>query len=267
MQRENDACLVCNTMAKYLDPVTNNYLNVECPRCGKFFIKSPFVDEEKTYVKIGETGTGVAVSAWIREQNILGERPTVVRSIVEQATMTPLPNLIERSRRLLRECGRRTRFYDQNVFDPILALVAITRSADEAEIQSLADLLREEGLLRKGAAPEFRLTARGIAEVETERRKVDSDQAFVAMAFDAEFRSAYDNGFDPGIRAAGYRPLRVDRHEHVNRIDDEIIAQILHSNFVVADFTAQKHGVYFEAGFALGLSKSPFGKSRMGVSA
>ena len=52
---------------------------------------------------------------------------------------------------------------------------------------------------------------------------------------------------------AGYDPIRVDRVEHVNRIDDEIIAQIRISSFVVADFTGHRGGVYFEAGFALGL--------------
>jgi len=46
----------------------------------------------------------------------------------------------------------------------------------------------------------------------------------------------------------------VDRTEHVNRIDDEIVARIRKSAFVVADFTEQKAGVYFEVGFALGMN-------------
>jgi hypothetical protein len=48
--------------------------------------------------------------------------------------------------------------------------------------------------------------------------------------------------------------LRVDRVEHVGKIDDEIIAQIRRSRFLVADFTGHRAGVYFEAGFALGLN-------------
>src|SRR5207248_9602760 len=63
-------------------------------------------------------------------------------------------------------------------------------------------------------------------------------------------------GLYHGIREAGYKPFRVDRHDHVNRIDDEIIAQIRRSRFLVADFTGQKQGVYFEAGFALGLARN-----------
>ena len=49
-------------------------------------------------------------------------------------------------------------------------------------------------------------------------------------------------------------PVRVDRVEHTNRIDDEIVAQIRTASFVVADFTGHRGGVYFEAGFALGLN-------------
>ena len=50
---------------------------------------------------------------------------------------------------------------------------------------------------------------------------------------------------------------RIDRKEHSNKIDDEIIAEIRRSRFVVADFTCEREkvrgGVYYEAGFALGL--------------
>ena len=78
------------------------------------------------------------------------------------------------------------------------------------------------------------------------------------MWFDETTRDAYANGFEPAIRDAGYDPLRIDRVEHVGKIDDEIIAQIRRSRFVVADFTGHRGGVYFEAGFALGLDLPVF---------
>lgn len=59
------------------------------------------------------------------------------------------------------------------------------------------------------------------------------------------------------MSGAGYQPLRIDKKEHVNRIDDEIFADIRRSRFVIADFThgdsGVRGGVYFEAGFAQGL--------------
>jgi hypothetical protein len=65
--------------------------------------------------------------------------------------------------------------------------------------------------------------------------------------------AAFDEGIQPAVRAAGYEPLRIDKLDHLNRIDDEIIGQIRRSRFMVADFTGQRGGVYFEAGFMRGL--------------
>ncbi|PZM10165.1 nucleoside 2-deoxyribosyltransferase [Rhizobium tubonense] len=90
-------------------------------------------------------------------------------------------------------------------------------------------------------------------------------QAFVAMWFGIEVAEAYKNGIGPAIIDAGYRPMRIDQKEHNNKIDDEIIAEIRRSRFVVADFTCglvfsertqtaiPRGGVYYEAGFAQGL--------------
>ena len=45
----------------------------------------------------------------------------------------------------------------------------------------------------------------------------------------------------------------MDLKEHNEKICDAIIAEIRKSKFVVTDFTGHRGGVYFEAGYALGL--------------
>jgi nucleoside 2-deoxyribosyltransferase len=89
-------------------------------------------------------------------------------------------------------------------------------------------------------------------------KHIASVQAFVAMWFSKETEEAFDNGIEPAIKNCGYQPMRIDRKEHSNKIDDEIVAEIRRSRFLVADFTSQRYrprgGVYFEAGFALGLN-------------
>ena len=50
-------------------------------------------------------------------------------------------------------------------------------------------------------------------------------------------------------------PIRIDKKEHNNQITDEIIAGIRDAQFVIADFTGQRGGVYYEAGFARGLGR------------
>ena len=98
------------------------------------------------------------------------------------------------------------------------------------------------------------ITPRGWEEIERLKQvNVASRVGFVAMSFQDEFNPFYDQGIAQGIAAAGYEARRVDRTEHNNRIDDEIIASIKQSRFLVADFTLNRGGIYFEAGLALGL--------------
>ena len=58
----------------------------------------------------------------------------------------------------------------------------------------------------------------------------------MAMWFDDEMDAAYSNGIEPAIIDAGYRPVRIDRKPDVNKIDDEIIAEIRRSRFLVSGF-------------------------------
>lgn len=90
-----------------------------------------------------------------------------------------------------------------------------------------------------------------VRELRTDRR--ESFQAFVAMWFDKKLDPAFTDGIEPALRACGYDPLRVDSVQHNGKIDDRIIAEIRRSGLVIADFTGHRGGVYFEAGFGLGL--------------
>lgn len=105
----------------------------------------------------------------------------------------------------------------------------------------------------------FSVTVAGYSHLAELRQRIsDSSQAFVAMWFDPSLDDAWEVGIEPAIEDAGYTALRIDKKEHMNRIDDEIIAEIRRSKFLVADFTegdsGARGGVYYEAGFAHGLN-------------
>ena len=63
------------------------------------------------------------------------------------------------------------------------------------------------------------------------------------------------NGAKLAIEQAGYIPVRIDSQEFNGKICDEIIAEIKRSKFLVSDFSGQRGGVYFEAGFGMGQNK------------
>jgi hypothetical protein len=79
---------------------------------------------------------------------------------------------------------------------------------------------------------------------------------FVAMSYASELSAAFDDGIRPAVTDdCGFRVIRVDRVEHNENINDKIIGDLRSAQFVVADFTDHRPGVYFEAGFALGLGR------------
>jgi hypothetical protein len=127
---------------------------------------------------------------------------------------------------------------------------------DRNEVEYLMDELLNRGYVKGNLDNAFALTMPGWERLEEVRKRGPaSARCFVAMWFDDSMHEAYDEAIAPAISQAGYEPLRIDRHEHVNRIDDEIIGQIKRSRFMVADFTGQRHGVYFETGLMLGLGR------------
>jgi|ERR1700733_5547386 len=94
-----------------------------------------------------------------------------------------------------------------------------------------------------------------VEELEAASYK-STRNAFVAMSFDKSRDFIYKEAIEPAIREAGYHAIRIDKTDYVNRIDDEIISQLRQSRFMVADFTGQRAGVYYEAGFMHGLGRN-----------
>jgi len=86
-----------------------------------------------------------------------------------------------------------------------------------------------------------------------ERVGRDSQVGFCAMWFNKELDPLWHEVIEPAIVQAGYEAKRADKEEHNNLADDELIAWIRRSRFIIADLTNHSHGVYFEAGFAMGL--------------
>ena len=76
------------------------------------------------------------------------------------------------------------------------------------------------------------------------------------MWFHDSMNEVYENAIRPAVEDAGYEPVRIDREEHLDKIDDAIVAALRRARFVVADFTCgedgARGGVYYEAGFAHG---------------
>ena len=248
---DSSPCTICGTSSTTM-PSLGDYIYRDCPRCGKFILTGTVSAQLSGDL---DASKQAKISGWIFDRNRNESTPPKIdNNVLGQILTRPIPTVAERAERLLLESlrgldqlGDQFKITDQR-------FIAATYSQSSQEVDFLFRMLSNRGLVKAvgmGGYCEVLLDGYNAAYELTHGMK-QSEKGFVAMAFDESLRSAYENGFHVGIVNAGYDPVRVDRIEHVNRIDDEIISQIKAALFVVADFTGHRGGVYFEAGFALG---------------
>ena len=146
--------------------------------------------------------------------------------------------------------------------------LAWSESTTDEELDFLTDYLMGQNCISKGSRITSnvgttyagngylcRVEVPGYGRIEELVTNPDSSQCFVAMWFDDSMNEVYENGIRPGIEDAGYKPLIINQMpDLIGKIEDEIIAEIRRSKFMVADFTHGDDGVrgsvYYEAGFA-----------------
>lgn len=98
------------------------------------------------------------------------------------------------------------------------------------------------------------LTIEGWQKIEEMNKpNLESTQAFVAMWFDEKLYSAFAEGIKKLEDDTGFTMLRIDMKQHNEKICDRILVEIRKSRFLIADVTGHRQGVYFEAGYAMGL--------------
>ncbi|MES2277288.1 MAG: hypothetical protein V4592_14770 [Bacteroidota bacterium] len=105
-----------------------------------------------------------------------------------------------------------------------------------------------------GEPTRYNLTIEGLSRLLKLKEKKDSRYCFVASAFNDEMDGVFADAIAPALRQCGFEPYRV-KDETIAAdvtINDAILSGIKKSRFTIADFTYNRPGVYFEAGFALG---------------
>lgn len=258
-------CAIWKTEAQVLESA-GDYTVLDSPRAGgKYWILGsaigqilPFNDHAKRLL-----------TTWLCEQRRAGDAvPKIRQSVLELIKSRQSLPIIARMTLALEylglhiaELGDSLKLGQVSDTDT-LRLLAETESKSVKELSQLIHMLEESGLVQgsfytDGGAT-VRPTTQGWQEIDKLKRpRTDTAQAFVAMWFNELTSEAYINGIEPALTAAGYKPVRIDKKEHNNKIDDEILAEIRRSRFLVADFTCEPNnvrgGVYYEAGFAQGL--------------
>lgn len=244
---ETQACVLCGKMVPLFEihPREDARI-VNCRTCGRFAIEKIIIEggglgelKDKLYHLSALTKASTDL--------ILIDRAMVKRLIDGQFADLTIRQKIDTIVRWVadqsREPGQKIRAEAHHNYP-----VAVCKS--ESEWRHIHDYAIQLAYLG-GNTDETFVTLKGWDWL-TARPNATSSTAFIAMCFGGHLNRVRD-AIMKGIADAGYRPVIVNREEYVGGVMDQVIALIRESRFVVADFTENRGGVYYEAGFGRGL--------------
>jgi len=249
---DRSKCLICGGSVQVAENFDwPNTFDYPCDRCGRVRITDNALEyltpEEKplfsAFFRRIPAGQEVPI---VKSDNY----STYLRSLPSYSPSEKMDKLLEVIAQKTEAPGAPSRFRRDIDYPLILA-------RDQQELMYYERELSQQSLIDVTMNGPDTITLLGWKYLEQVRRTgTASNRVFVAMWFDESTHSVYEEAIKTAIQTAGYDPIRIDRTEHVNRIDDEIIGQIKRCRFMVADFTGQRSGVYFEAGMMLGVGRT-----------
>ena len=252
-------CPICNGNAEKHD--SGEMSLFDCDRCGKFRCDTMYLSHiQWPYYEIPRH----LLSAYVREHSepnhnyvLLSFESEKVENV--KGRILQDNEVVEKAKKLLLAIERKTDYPGQSVELQRDTSYPLAYCRNDEELYYYLDYLLKQGYVSGRSSIESGwygfITVDGWRAIESYKvSNAESEKVFVAMWFHNQTNDAYNNGIQPAIEIdCGYKSMRIDRKEYLGKVDDEIIAEIRESRFIVADFTGQRHGVYFEAGFAQGL--------------
>lgn len=231
--------------------------------CNKIFFKFDWdIDSHLSELSENEMLIlkGLALNGfWFEDKTkvvkLLDLKQLIQHSFYPKSPIEKVSNLLFKLYEKQKKEGEEIRF--EELFD--LNFVNSLYFRDSEECNFYVQVLDNDGLIMSennynGYCIQFKITFKGLNKIfESLENGKNSNNCFIAMSFGdgmAEIRTAIKEA----INDTGFNPLLIDEiHvESEQTINDGIIANIKKSRFCVADFTQQKDGVYFEAGYAMG---------------
>ncbi len=275
-----DKCPICSlgTIKNVTPNPIHTWFDYICDKCGSFGISDRVLNlirdkgtdtsnpKIASYLRARFLSTGKPISIMLDTSGNQIKQPAVTLQEIIDNFPDSISDRIDRILINLSKLSRytgysiRIRHDDYSLFyadsvlpDSMFFIIKILEEAGYIEITEIADDSSIVDILNLGIR--MRISAKGWERLHTiSTTRIHTNNAFVAMSFDPDLNAIYTEGIEKAIADCNYKPIRVDKEQHNEKICDKIILEIRRSRFVVCDFTNNKAGVYFEAGFALGLN-------------
>lgn len=254
----NDSCVLCqlrDTGKQYSAITSQSVSNVNCKICGSYQITIEAIEDIYSNKYPVYLLQGYVRYKTDRGFNKIKINTETLSNILSDPTNPS--NIPEKLDILLLNLSRKTAYGGQNINISYDNDYPLGYAQNGIEFIYLIDELNKLSFLyytRSGNDFEIKILTKGWQKcIELEKTNKDSRQCFVAMSFQKKTNSIYKNAIKKAIEETGYTAYRIDKDEHTELIPYKMLSEIRKSKFVVADFTDHKGGVYFEAGFAMGL--------------
>ena len=269
-------CPVCRTANVGRASAGSSTLEIYCPRCGRFHIQTlaetKLMNSPPAFPPL-HLLSGFCRNTW----EIMGEKPLITINLFQswaefdKASKIVIPrdtDIATKSEYLLKYLRRKSKAL-ADVITLTPNELAVGFCAHKNDLLFCLRYLVERTLIEeqpttprvKGAVSNslsYRLTPAGWALLDTPRASATQPLAAIALTTTTEADLIWTEGFSAGVQKAGYTAIRVDNHEHANKINDELIVNVRQASIIIADLTGQSALSYFEAGLALGLGKPIF---------
>lgn len=240
-----------------------------CPNCGKYIVESMATDafhskkvRSSLYYYLRNVHKDISKPLMITTndaetidyhlmtiENILMYYP----NSIEQRLNSIMENLFELESRF----GAYINLFGNYILNSALFFTDSEDTSSADEVENVLKILSKLELIKthESSLSSFMIDYKGWERLdEINKSKTKSKKAFIAMWFD-EKMNEFRNAIKEAAIISGFIPVLIDEKEHNNQIVPEILYEIRSSDFIIADITGSRNGVYYEAGYALGLGK------------
>ena len=150
---------------------------------------------------------------------------------------------------------KKTSFIGENVHLLSKEAYNLFYFVERSELDYVLHYLEELEYIRVTSSS-IRLSVKGFNDIETSSQSgKNSKKVFIACEFGTPFMKDLVATIKKACGHCDFIANLVSDEKHNKNISNKIINDIKSSKFVIADFTEQNNGVYFEAGYAMGQGK------------
>ena len=256
-----EKCPICNNDAAFSSVIFQNgedarlELQYDCPHCGRYQLPNSRVLDAFYSRRKDNSFLLRCYMNEVRNNNSSKRSLRLNNEELERISYDFPKTPEEKIGKLLTYVNSHTSFFGERVS----LTPEVTYSINPSELSSLVNELSKEGFLNSSnylnGNANVSITMKGIQYIKEQFTKPSKEKCFVAMWFNPMMDSIWEEVIKPACEETGYKPIRIDKEQFNDDINDHIVSEIKESYFVIADLTGLRGGVYYEAGFARGLGK------------